>query len=241
MKNWCQAVSGSETAFFVHGTAVEQVPVSPIEFMKAILTFLLLGAGFGALAQSSSTLSTTINDDEKTLSIQIEGDRNGRTINYDRKFDVRKLNAAEKDALKNRVLDSLGVGESALGSETATNRDRPVRGTVGGPTPPNPAGNGPISGPKSPAQPNASANTGQTMVTFRCESCAGKVKLEVASPTEDYAIERDAKVNTDKRLFPYQLALSPGEYKLTYYQNGVLQIQSTFTAKAGEANTVVIK
>ncbi|NEU69258.1 hypothetical protein [Spirosoma agri] len=209
--------------------------------MKSILTFLLLGAGFGALAQSSSSLSTVINDDDKTMSILIEGDRNGQAIKYNQKFDVRKLSAADKDALKSRVLDSLGVGESALGSEAVTSRDRTPRGTVGGPTPPKPAKNGPMSGSGPSVSTGTSANAGQATVTFQCESCAGKVKLEVASPTEDYAIERDTKVNTDKRFFPYQLTLSPGEYTLKYYQNGVLQTQSKFTAKVGEANTVVIK
>lgn len=187
-------------------------------FMKFFLSLCVLGASLSAMAQtnSSASVNTTINDDGKTMSIQVTGERNGKSIRYNRAFDVAKLKPAEKEAMKNRILDSLGVGEAPPAPP------KPA-GAVGIPTPPTPPG------------------VGQSVVTFQCETCAGKVKLMVASASEDFTIERDAKADTDKRLFPYQLPLSPGEYALKYYQNGVLQIQSTFTVRAGEKSTVVVK
>ena len=190
--------------------------------MKTFLTVLLLGVGMLTRAQPStnSTVNTLINEDGKTMSIQVEGQRNGQTITYNRTFGVAKLTASEKEMLKNRILDSLGVGQSSGVSVPAKRAS--------------PNATGPITSANS-------TNNTQAIVTFRCETCAGKVKLLIASPTDDFSIERDAKANTDKRLFPYQLSLSPGDYKLTYYQNGVLQIQSSFTVKTEQENTIVIK
>ena len=84
--------------------------------MKSLFLTLLLGLSFAATAQTAtSTYSSThsqINDNDKTLSIQIEGQRNGQQFAYNRTFNVRGMNRGEKDALKNRVLDSLGLGET---------------------------------------------------------------------------------------------------------------------------------
>ncbi|QIP12916.1 hypothetical protein G8759_09930 [Spirosoma aureum] len=209
--------------------------------MKPILILLMLVSGFMSLAQSSSTLNTVINEDGKVMSIQVDGERNGRAVKYDRTFDVTKLSSSEKDALKNRVLDSLGIGQSISIPEAVAHRDRSPGDSEGVAVPAKPREAPSVTIPKPPVPPIPPADAGQTVVTFRCESCTGKVKLEITSPTEDYSIERDAKVNTDKRLFPYQIPLSSGEYNLKYYQNGVLQIQSKFTVKSGETNTVVVK
>ncbi len=82
--------------------------------MKTFLSTLLLLAGATAMAQTSvhSNLNTSINDDNKTYSIRIDGDRNGKVIHYDRTFNVAGLSKAQKEALKTRVLDSLGLGET---------------------------------------------------------------------------------------------------------------------------------
>ncbi|QJD78659.1 hypothetical protein [Spirosoma rhododendri] len=82
--------------------------------MKPLFLALLLGISFAATAQTSTYSSThsSINDTDKTLSIQINGQRNGREFAYNRTFDVRGLNKTQKEAIKNRVLDSLGLGEN---------------------------------------------------------------------------------------------------------------------------------
>ncbi|WP_338875190.1 hypothetical protein WBJ53_06160 [Spirosoma sp. SC4-14] len=207
--------------------------------MKPSLLFLMLGISLVSFGQSS--LNTVINEDGKTLSILIEGKRNGKPINYDRKFDVTKLSSSEKEALKNRVLDSLGLGQPTANSEAVVERDRSTANGVGTSVSSRTSGRVVVSTPKPPTPPGPPADAGQTVVTFQCESCAGKVKLEISSALEDFAIERDAKAGTDKRMFPYQVPLTPGEYHLKYYQNGVLQMQSIFSVKADESNEVMIK
>ncbi|QKZ12838.1 hypothetical protein [Spirosoma sp. KUDC1026] len=100
--------------------------------MKLLLSLFLLGASLVATAQTStySTTHSQINDDDKTLSIQIDGQRNGQPIKYNRTFNVASLNKTEREALKNRVLDSLGLGEAPptppvpLAAATATNQTK---------------------------------------------------------------------------------------------------------------------
>lgn len=83
--------------------------------MKTLVALICLGIGTSAVAQQSEMsaykqLSRSINDDGKTLAIQISGERvNGQKIHYDRTFNVVDLSAEQRNALKNRVLDSLGV------------------------------------------------------------------------------------------------------------------------------------
>lgn len=195
--------------------------------MKSLLTLILLGVGVVATAQTSrqSTTHSQINDDGKTLSIRVEGQVNGQSIDYQHTFDVARLSGPAKDALKQRVFDSLGIGEPP----------KP-------PLPPRP----PLP-PASLGRSESDTSTGESdtdkdqNVTFRCETCTGKIKLTVTRSTEDYSFERDTKIDSQKRFFPYQLPLPAGEYRLTYYQNDVLQIQSTFTVKSGQENTVVVK
>lgn len=103
--------------------------------MKPLFLILLLSISFAATAQTSmSTYSSThsqINDNNKTLSIQIDGQRNGQQVAYNRTFNVRGMSRGEKDALKNRVLDSLGLGETPPTPHqpmhtTADTREMPV-------------------------------------------------------------------------------------------------------------------
>lgn len=81
--------------------------------MNALFICLLL-TSFTALAQTSkhANLNTEINDDGKTYSIRIDGDRNGKEIHYNRTFSVVGFSHGQKESLKNRVLDSLGLGET---------------------------------------------------------------------------------------------------------------------------------
>ena len=81
--------------------------------MRILLLGLLL-TSFITLAQTSvhSNLTTSINDDDKTYSIRIDGERNGKAIHYNRTFNVVGMSKEQKEAMKTRVLDSLGLGEA---------------------------------------------------------------------------------------------------------------------------------
>ena len=80
-----------------------------------------------------------------------------------------------------------------------------------------------------------------TGVRFVCESCRGRMKLTVSG--NGISIIREQYPNWGKKptLFPLTLTLKPGEYLLMYWQNKVMQIQETFTVKAGKTNEVAIK
>jgi hypothetical protein len=82
--------------------------------MKPLFLALLLFSSFAATAQTStySTTQSQINDNDRTLSIQINGLRNGQEFAYNHTFNVRGMSKIQKDALKSRVLDSLGLGDT---------------------------------------------------------------------------------------------------------------------------------
>lgn len=134
--------------------------------MKYSLLFLFASVAVTATAQTStySTTHSQINDDEKTLSIQIDGQRDGQSIAYNRSFDVRGMSKAQRDALKNRVLDSLKLGN----------------------TPPPPE---PLKAPKPPRP--APSNDAQETVQFTCASCLGKSKLTISGNGISITQERD--------------------------------------------------
>ena len=77
--------------------------------MKTRLTTLLALIGSLAFAQQHNSISQSINDDEKTLSIRVNGTIDGKSIDYDRTFDVSGLNKSERDALREHILDSLNI------------------------------------------------------------------------------------------------------------------------------------
>jgi hypothetical protein len=197
--------------------------------MNPSLISALLFFSLAATAQQSSisSLTTSINEDGKTMSIQVDGVRNGKALNYKLTFNTANLNHAQQEALKNRILDSLGIGQPA---------NPPTLFTL-----PMPSGGAMVQPPQPPTPSDNDIAGDKEAVTFRCESCTGKIKLSVMSASEDYSFQKDTKIEKNKRFFPYQLLLEPGDYRLVYHQNGVLQIQSTFTVKKGEDNTVVVK
>ena len=77
--------------------------------MKSMLFSAVLLIGLGAVAQKNISITHSINDDGNTLSIIIKGSANGKAIDYNRVFDVSGMNAVERNALKDRVYDSLGL------------------------------------------------------------------------------------------------------------------------------------
>jgi len=76
-------------------------------------SLFLVVAGFlslSAFAQKKNvSITHSINDDGKTLSITIKGTADGKPIDYSRTFDVSNMNKEERNALKERVYDSLGL------------------------------------------------------------------------------------------------------------------------------------
>lgn len=76
--------------------------------MKVLFINLLLSISLSAAAQSSPLRTRIVNDDQ-TLSIQIDGFKNGRKIHYNRTFDVARLNPLQKEILKYRAFESQGI------------------------------------------------------------------------------------------------------------------------------------
>lgn len=77
--------------------------------MKTLAITLFVLAGSAAIAQKHSSISRNINDDGKTLSIRVNGTVDGKSIDYDRTFNVASLNLDERNALRERILDSLNI------------------------------------------------------------------------------------------------------------------------------------
>lgn len=79
--------------------------------MKIFLITFLIGIGIVSLAQQSvpSTVKTRISDDEKTLSIQIEGNKNGHRVHFNQAFDVAGMSTLRKEVLKLQIFTSLGI------------------------------------------------------------------------------------------------------------------------------------
>lgn len=79
--------------------------------MKLRLLVLFLGVSTGVFARNDAptVLKTRIINDEKTLSIQIDGLKNGRKIHYDQTFPVAAANQLQKEVLKYRAFRSVGL------------------------------------------------------------------------------------------------------------------------------------
>jgi len=168
--------------------------------MKLLLASFLLSISACAVAQQSETevISTHINDDGKAYAIKIDGQINDRPVHYDRTFNVRGMSSVQKDALKERIMDSLRTGKIV------------------------------------------SVRAAPTGTVFICESCAGRMKLQITGDGVSVIREEYPKLG-EKSMFPLLMTLKPGEYRLTYWQNKVMQNQNTFTVNAGEPTEVRIK
>ena len=77
--------------------------------MKTILVFVAAFFVSFSYAQKHSSYSQSINDDGKKMSFKIKGNIDGKTVDYDRTFDVAGWSDKQKDQLKQRVYDSLGL------------------------------------------------------------------------------------------------------------------------------------
>lgn len=182
--------------------------------MKPFLTALLIACSLPVLAQQQKA-SISIEDDDRRLSIQVEATIQGKPVSYNRRFDVTGMSRAQKDALRNRVLDSLGVGQRA---------PLPLSTT---PPPPIVFESGEV------------VERADEPVTFVCDACTGQIRLEVSG--YNFLLTRDAVGKDNRRVFPMTEAMRPGEYRYQYWQNGVLQAGASFTVKSGDQNTVTIR
>ena len=77
--------------------------------MKTFLVFVAVLFVSFSYAQKHSSYSQSINDDGKKMSITIKGDIGGKTVVYDRTFDVTGWTDKQKEKLKARIYDSLGL------------------------------------------------------------------------------------------------------------------------------------
>ncbi len=99
--------SGTIVAGYLDGGLSERSSSDSIFLfsMKTLLLFFGLSVGFSAMAQSSSSREVT--NDGRQLRIRVDIERAGRTMHYNRSFDISALDRQAVDALENRVLDSL--------------------------------------------------------------------------------------------------------------------------------------
>ncbi|WP_375444091.1 hypothetical protein [uncultured Fibrella sp.] len=78
--------------------------------MKYVLIGLLLCLSVVAMAQNAPTsLRKRISDDEKTLSIQIDGMQHGKPVHIDQSFDVAGMNQLQKEWLTLQTFQSQNV------------------------------------------------------------------------------------------------------------------------------------
>jgi len=77
--------------------------------MKSLLTTLfVLTVSVAALAQRSSVSKNIIVDD-LIMTIKVDIEEPGRSLHYHKRFNIEGLGQEERQALENRILDSLGV------------------------------------------------------------------------------------------------------------------------------------
>jgi hypothetical protein len=101
--------------------------------MKKILTILLAGVSTLAIAQKRVNLSRSIDDDGKTLSIKASGTVDGKSVAYDRSFNVEDMSKEEREELREKVLASIAAGDFNLPEPPRKNDMKAL------PTPPKPA------------------------------------------------------------------------------------------------------
>ncbi|QJW91476.1 hypothetical protein HNV11_19875 [Spirosoma taeanense] len=92
--------------------------------MKALVTLLLLLTGFGAVAQRSSRKEVTT--DGRQLRIRVDIEQPGRSVHYNRSFDVADMEESAVKALENRILDSLDQSLTDNRSAVSVGKKRAV-------------------------------------------------------------------------------------------------------------------
>jgi len=77
--------------------------------MKSALFVVAAVLSLGVAAQKNVSIHHSIDDNENRLSIKVNGTINGKPVDYDRTFDVTGMNREQRNAIKQRVYDSLGL------------------------------------------------------------------------------------------------------------------------------------
>ncbi|GAB3953707.1 hypothetical protein GCM10028805_37960 [Spirosoma harenae] len=92
--------------------------------MKTLSTLLLVAVSFGALAQRSS--SKHISTDGRHLRIRVDMDQPGRSIHYNRSFDVIDMEASAIKALETSIVDSLeqAFNEQSMAVAVSTKHEK---------------------------------------------------------------------------------------------------------------------
>lgn len=92
-----------------------------MKFYLFISLILIANLATGQTLSPYKQLGQSINDDGKTLQMEIKGQRvNGEKVKYKRTFDVSALSESQRDSLKTRVLDSLGIKNTVAKSNAST-------------------------------------------------------------------------------------------------------------------------
>jgi|GEM_PF-3997127 len=104
--------------------------------MKLITTLLLSACTIVAFAQNKTkqSLHQDINDNGKTLTINISGNSDGKAIKYHKQFDVTGMSQQARQTIVNRITDSLGVSRTTqtqvLPSVPAHSKSKSVTSSV---------------------------------------------------------------------------------------------------------------
>ncbi|QMW03120.1 hypothetical protein [Spirosoma foliorum] len=73
--------------------------------MKTLFTLFLLSIGFGAVAQRSSSKNVTT--DGRELRIRVDIEQQGRSVHYNRTFNIEDMDKSDVKALETHIIDSL--------------------------------------------------------------------------------------------------------------------------------------
>ncbi|GAB4010037.1 hypothetical protein GCM10028808_20010 [Spirosoma migulaei] len=93
--------------------------------MKTLFTLLLLSIGFGAVAQRSSSKNVTT--DGRELRIRVDIEQQGRSVHYNRSFDIEDMDKDDVKALENHIIDSLDRFVDNQSGELIINRKHEAR------------------------------------------------------------------------------------------------------------------
>ena len=75
--------------------------------MTYLVTISLIITCISAIAQKSSSISKTINDNDKTMTLIYKVDSDDKHINYENSFNIQGLTKDEKNILIDHIIDSL--------------------------------------------------------------------------------------------------------------------------------------
>ncbi|QJD98186.1 hypothetical protein HH214_21055 [Mucilaginibacter robiniae] len=101
--------------------------------MKKITYIVLLSGLIGSAAaqqKQHTSFSNSIHDDGKTMSVSFYGSTNNKTVDYDKTFAVAGMSQTDKDALLQRIADSLGVTYTSQPRTFAPSAVSPQKVTV---------------------------------------------------------------------------------------------------------------